>query len=510
MRRRAVAFIVALAVLHALAPRAADARDALENPPAVPSSSSSAEPGSDLRIYLMTFSAGSLIYEKFGHNTICVHDPAPAPELVERREAFERDVVKGRVRKVPPFSATDRAYHYGAFDFEQESFVWRFLHGRMDYWMQSEWADVTALMYAADNRAVLLQELDLPPARKMEIQQFLEWNERSENRVYRYDYYRDNCSTRVRDVIDRGAGGELERQLKAVRTDATYRSHTRRLTATLDPEGLFWFTSFTYVLGQPVDEPLTAWEEAFLPDALSAHVRNVRLPDGQGGTRPLVSREIRLTDSTRPDMPPVAPRRTVAYGIAGLLVGAAFFGLAALAASGSRAGRWGFMLLVVPWLLLWGAGATIGTYGWAATDHAASYRNENLLQMTPFMLPLMFLAPALAFGRRWAGRLGVALAVAGAALAVLGLLLKVLPAFWQHNVEIIALAVPSNIGLAAGLIVLARRTRSTSQTATPGAELAAGATKDATSSSPSHSAEPRSRGRKRRGRGGAVAPARPK
>ena len=55
----------------------------------------------------------------------------------------------------------------------------------------------------------------------------LQWSLRPENTKYRYDYYRDNCTTRVRDVIDRAVDGEIGRQLKSVRTDMTFRSYTR-------------------------------------------------------------------------------------------------------------------------------------------------------------------------------------------------------------------------------------------------------------------------------------------
>ena len=116
-----------------------------------------------------------------------------------------------------------------------------------------------------------------------------------------------------------------------------------------------------------------------------------------------------------------------------------------------------FSLLIIPWAILWGVGGCIAAWGWAATDHAASYRNENLLQFSPLILPLAVLGPMVAFGRRRGARAAVALGVLAAGLSVLGLLLKVFPAFWQHNAEIIALAVPANTGLAGALVLLARK-----------------------------------------------------
>lgn len=453
LMRRAIWGILAVCCsLGAAAPRAGGRAGAEPVREALPSLAQ--QPGAELRIYLMTLGPGSVIYERFGHNTIVVHDPNPSPRRVAERAAFEA-TLRGRMPAAPPFNTTDRAHHYGAFDFEQEGFIPHFIMGRMEYWTVSEWADLTALIYAADDRTVLLQELNLTPSQKLEIKRFLEWNELPENRFYRYDYYRDNCSTRVRDAIDRAVGGELTRQLQATPTGTTYRSHTRRLTSGLDPLDVFWFTSFSYVLGHPVDEPLSAWEECFLPVNLAEHVRRITLPDGGGGSKPLVLAEHLMASSTRPPMPAESPHRTPGYAVAGLLVGGTFYGLARLAGA-SRLARVGFTLVIVPWVLFWGFASTVAAWGWLATDHAASYRNENLLQMSPLILPLVILGPMLAFGRRRGARVAVVLGLIGAAGSVLGLLLKIFPAFWQHNAEIIAVALPANIGLALALIRLAR------------------------------------------------------
>src|SRR5688572_24958488 len=131
------------------------------------------EPGADVRIYLMTLTPGSIIYERFGHNALVVHDPSPSAERLEERARFDGLYLKrfGQgVPRVPPLLPTDRAHHYGAFGFDQPGFVPRFIMGRMEYWTESTWADYTALAYAEDNRGVLLQELNLTAAQKLELQ----------------------------------------------------------------------------------------------------------------------------------------------------------------------------------------------------------------------------------------------------------------------------------------------------------------------------------------------------
>ena len=147
---------------------------------------------------------GTRVWERFGHNAILVDD---------------------RQR------GTRTAYNYGLFDFRQEDFLLRFIQGRMWYWMQGLDADAMVRSYVRDNRSVWVQELDLSPEERLALRDFLVWNERPENRHYRYDYYRDNCSTRVRDALDRVLNGRLRARTDSVATGTTYRFHTKRLTA---------------------------------------------------------------------------------------------------------------------------------------------------------------------------------------------------------------------------------------------------------------------------------------
>ena len=95
------------------------------------------------------------------------------------------------------------------FSFEEPGFLRRFVRGEMDYWMEGFDSERLLRAYAAADRSIWVQELDLTPEQMGALYEFEEWNERPENRFYRYDYYRDNCSTRVRDAIDRVLGGRL-------------------------------------------------------------------------------------------------------------------------------------------------------------------------------------------------------------------------------------------------------------------------------------------------------------
>jgi len=378
-----------------------------------------APPGSELRVYLMTMGPGSAVWERFGHNAIWIDDPSVQP---------------------------DTAYNYGLFDFRQENFLLRFIRGQMWYWMAGFPAEPYVQTYVRDNRSVWLQELNLPPRARLELREFLRWNERPENRFYHYDYYRDNCSTRVRDAIDRVIGGAIEAQTASRPTGTTYRFHTQRLTAN-DP---LVFTGLLLALGQQADRPISAWEEMFLPLALRDHVRQVTVTGPDGSQKPLVASERTLFESTAPPPPDAPPSWLHWYLLAGTVVGAL---AAALGGQARRraAGRFGLGVVAVLWGSLGGLAGMVLAGLWAFTDHAMAYRNENLLQVNPLVLALAVLVPLALTGSGRAGRWAGALAFLLVGLSLLGLVLQVFPGFDQVNGQVIALALPIHAGFAVGL-----------------------------------------------------------
>ena len=391
-------------------------------PPRLPAS-----PPESLTVYLMTMGPGKAVWERFGHNAIWIHDP-----------------VQG----------TDKAYNYGLFDLRQENFLVRFLQGRMWYWMQGFPAQSYVELYRRANRSVWVQELEMAPQSRRELQIFLEWNERPQNRFYHYDYYRDNCSTRVRDALDRALGGRIRQKTFEQGTGKTYRFHTRRLTAN-DP---LVYTGLLLALGQPVDRPISAWEEMFLPLSMREHLRSISVPGRDGRPTPLVRGERTLFESTATPPPDRPPFWLPAYFGLGVAVGAGALGLSAVARR-SRVARLSFLFVTGGWVLLVGVVGLILAGLWGLTDHAAAYGNENVLQTNLLALALLWLIPKAVKGSA-TGRRALVLAAILLALSLLGLVLKLFPAFYQVNGEIIALALPIHLGVAAGVGQL-RRSHST-------------------------------------------------
>ena len=383
-----------------------------------------AVPGDELVVYLMTIGPGPAIWESFGHNAIWIRDQA---------------------------AGTDIAYNYGMFRFDEPGFIPRLMRGSMRYWMEGFDGPASARYYANANRTVTLQELNLTPSERAALRDFLVWNERPENRFYDYDYYRDNCSTRVRDALDRALGGTLRTMLQGVPTDATYRSHTQRLTA----HALGAYTGLMLALGQPVDQPISAWEEGFIPMKLAEHLRSVQLGGPDGRSVPLVLSETVMYESTRAPPPETAPERLALYVVLGLLIAGLILWLG-LRAPDSGSAAIGFATVGGLWM------AAIGLFGliiallWALTGHVVTYANENLLQVNPLALALAVLIPFIAAGVDRLVFPARILALVVAAAAILGLMLQLLPGFDQSNGEIIALVLPTHLVL---VWVLSRWTR---------------------------------------------------
>lgn len=384
-----------------------------------------AEPGSELTIYLMTMGAGDEVWEKFGHNAIWVHNT---------------------------LTHSDVAYNWGLFDFDSKDFLPRFLKGDMLYSMGGFDLESTIDQYRLANRPVWAQELNLTPAQRSSLVQFIEWNERPENRFYHYDYYRDNCSTRVRDALDRVLGGVIRRASENVPSGTTYRTHTQRLT-----QGDKWVYVGTLLgLGQPVDHPITRWEEMFLPVRLRNDIRGIRVRDATGASVPLVKSEMTLFPSTRPPEAEAPSTHIPAYFIAGMLVLFVALMLRHMADRGSNGARIGLLLFVGAWNLVVGIFGTLLAALWLFTNHVYSYYNENLFQANELSLILAVMIFASLRKKTQPGGGVVSpttelIAWTIAAVAMLGFVVQILPAFYQVNGEIIAMILPAHVGVALAL-----------------------------------------------------------
>jgi len=349
-------------------------------------------------VTLITCGPGDEVWEKFGHNMLWVHDP-------------ERGI--------------DYAYNWGLFDFDQPNFIGNFIRGRMVYWMDG-WEPRSALgPYWQQKRLVTMQRLNLTPQQIDKMARLCEENRQPANASYKYDYFRDNCSTRVRDMIDDSSDGQFRKVLEAAKPSGlSYRQHAMRLM-----QDDFWLSlGIDFCLGPRVDVPLTPWQECFLPARLSTFAA------------PMAVDTWNPWESNRPAEPENVPNRVPLLGITGVVLAGLL-----LLASRFRAGLGRWFLGI--WWLISGFGGCFLIFA-QTTDHWASHWNQNILHFSP--LAIVALGLLIERGRRTTLIVG-GVAVLLSAIAAVLFAGHILP---MEAAPFITLLLPINIALVPAVIAL--------------------------------------------------------
>lgn len=222
------------------------------------------------QVSLLTCDPGDQIYSSFGHSGIRVLDLTSA-----------RDIV----------------YNYGTFDFGAPNFVLNFAGGRLDYYLSVSTFDRFLAEYDYFHRSVREQVLNLNEQQKLELIRFLEINYLPENRAYRYDFFFDNCATRVRDAISTVLGDQL------VWHDGVRENVDKSFRELID-EMVFYMPwsdlGIDLALGSRLERDATPYEEQFLPKYVEASFARAEV-QGDGPTRPLVGESRVILDFDAPE-----------------------------------------------------------------------------------------------------------------------------------------------------------------------------------------------------------------
>lgn len=379
----------------------------------------------DLIIKLVTFGPGDQVFNFFGHNAMIVED---------------------RAHRVA------RLYNFGMFHFGLEMLP-NYMKGKLTFWVAATPVRSTFAHYRQMNRSIRVQELNLLPERRKALADALDHAAAPENRNYLYDHFFNNCSTRLRDLVDEATLGQFKQRLDHP-ARMSYRQHIRRYaqkSPVPDFALVFWMNDF-------MERPIKQWDELFLPEELEHQVSRTHYRNAAGASVPLVAASYEVFAADRPPTPDF-PNRGYPWAIA---LGSAIGSLAWLNARWAARAQtaWPRRLLGLQHTLV---GLLLGVPGlaaalmWAFTEHTVTYRNENLLLSNPLTFGLCPLGIALAFGSeralRWARVSCYALAVSSLALV----LLKLLPNFNQDTTLPMALFVPVNLGYALAHWALAQR-----------------------------------------------------
>ncbi len=371
-----------------------------------------------IEVFLLTIGPGDAIWEQFGHNALVIQD--------------SRD-------------KTAIAYNWGIFDFGQHDFIMRLARGRMRYAMRGFPASALVESYRGQDRTVWSQKVNLTFDQKLKLLALIREMDTESNRYYRYDYYRDNCSTRIRDILDSVLDGEISSITKEQDAGVTYRWHTARLLQSNLPA----YAGIQFVVGNIGDKPISIWDEMFLPLRLKEHLETVSNKSLLKGNTKLLEPPTLLVESSRGP----SSEKWIGLLTRFLLLGVVFGGILLMlgwgASKGSAQSRWILIGLGAFWSTIMGALGTLLMLSWIFTDHVFWTLNENIFQANPISLVLAI--SLLGSFQKEESLTSLKLTRLVSFLAILGFIVQIFPGFDQMNGEMIALTLPVHLGLNLGI-----------------------------------------------------------
>lgn len=229
-----------------------------------------ATPKDSIRLSLLTCGPGQEIYTLFGHTAIRYEQPSRGIDVV---------------------------FNYGVFDFNTPNFALRFALGQTDYLLAATPTRYFLSEYQYSEREVWQQTLNLTAAEKQRLVDSLLHNYRPENRMYRYNFFYDNCATRPRDRIEQAVQGSIcYADSMNTPTRQSYRDVVHHYT-----EGHPWSRlGMDFAIGSASDRPITRRQMMFAPLHLMQYMAHATVTDSLGRSRPLVSHTSQLVKVPHP------------------------------------------------------------------------------------------------------------------------------------------------------------------------------------------------------------------
>lgn len=291
------------------------------------------------RISLMTVSPGSELYSVFGHSAVRVYDP---------------------------ITRINRVYNYGTFDFDQPNFYLNFCRGKLLYALDVESYRNFEYGNLHDLRWMEEQVLNLNGEQRQRIFSLLQTNALPENKDYKYDFFYDNCATRIRDLVKETFFHQITFDSSGLKPGVTMRQLLKPYLKN------YPWTDFgiDLILGLAADRKALAEDYMFLPD----HLRDLVGATKLDGKTPLVRAE-HLIPEYKIDQPAFTP----GFLDRPLWV-MSFIALMGLLSMANR--RTERIFDTIFWFVLGLAGLVIALL-WFATEHTATKTNLNLFWALP-------------------------------------------------------------------------------------------------------------------------------
>lgn len=292
-------------------------------------------------VSVVTCGPGNDLYSSFGHSAFRIYDP---------------------LLKI------DKIYNYGTFNFNAPNFYLNFAKGKLTYQLSTSRFNYFLRNYRYENRWVKTQELNLSSKEVQSVFEFLENNAAPENKSYQYDFFYDNCSTKIEDVIKTVLKDKVTFPNDHITTNKSHRD----LIA--DYTGDFKWGKFgiDLALGSVIDDEATKDDYKFLPDYIFQAFDNATITS-ENTTVPLVKYERTILNAKTPHIAALSliPTPFVCFLIIALLTVFITYRNYKL----HKRTRWvDFMLYFITGFI-----GIVVLLLWFATSHTATYTNFNFL-----------------------------------------------------------------------------------------------------------------------------------
>ncbi|MCB1325491.1 MAG: DUF4105 domain-containing protein [Spirochaetales bacterium] len=298
------------------------------------------------RVDVINVAPGEPIYSSWGHTAL---------RILDNREGF------------------DYVFDYGVFRFDDD-FVFRFLQGKPAYMLWVSSLQRTLFRYSGEQRTVYAQQIFMSDEMAEELLNRMIIDALPANREFLYDHFYDNCTTRVRDIVDQLLDQEPSARLSTQATGRSLRDESMDLL--LDSPALWFGTNL--IMGKLVDEPITAWQQMFLPLQLKDGLESFRA--GSVAEGPVSIGPIQIIYDGQ-NLRTVRPAPWIFFA-ACLLMLIIAFAWPALRPSSQRAPLM-HRLTRYSWHILSGLIGIILLLLWLATDHRSTHNNLNTLAFFP-------------------------------------------------------------------------------------------------------------------------------
>lgn len=223
----------------------------------------------EAEISIFTCAPGEELYSTFGHSAIRVHDPANNFDIV---------------------------FNYGTFNFNTPNFYIKFVKGSLNYQLAIDRYSIFIRDYMEENRSVHEQVLNLSQTQKQKMYSYLVWNVQPENKYYKYDFFFDNCATRIRDVMEKSIGDSLIWDKTFEAKKMTFRDLLNKYLNSRS-----WTQYGIHVLiGRPADKLADTRESMFLPDFMEDAIAKSTVKTKEGN-QPLTKQYNILYESPEKD-----------------------------------------------------------------------------------------------------------------------------------------------------------------------------------------------------------------